>query len=134
VDTLSGTFSYEEHFMIQRGQSRQQRGQSRQQRDSSERPDQQHVRVARASRLLRSHPVLLPGLLLGGSLVLCFASFYANSLFPLLALLGAPTSLLCLSMAIVLGVSGVLASIISGIEGIDRHRLRSTTIAKSKGA
>jgi hypothetical protein len=120
--------------MIQRGQPRQQRGQPRQQRDSLERPGQQLVGVARASLLLRRHPVLLPGLLLGGSLLLCLTSFYANNLFPLLALLGAPTSLLCLSMAIVLGVTGVLAGIISGIEGIDRHRLRSTTIAKSKGA
>jgi hypothetical protein len=127
--------------MIQRGKSRQQRDQSRQQRDQSrqqrdqcEPSGRQHIMVVDTSRLLRRHPILFPVILLSGSLGLCFASFYANALFPLLALLGAPTSLLCLSMAIVLGISGMLASIISSIEGIDRYRLRTTTFAKSKGA
>jgi hypothetical protein len=111
-----------------------QRNQLRQRRDLSEPSGQQHLRVVRTRRLLQRHPVLLPVILLSGSLGLCLASFYASALFPLLALLGAPTPLLCLSMAIVLGISGMLAGIISSIEGIDRYRLRTTTFAKSKGA
>ncbi len=97
-------------------------------------PGQRRIQVARAGHLLRRHPILIPVILLSGSLGLCFASFYADTLFPLLALVGAPTSLLCLAMAFVLGVSGVLTSIISIIEGIDRCRLRTATFPKPKGA
>ncbi|MFL5626940.1 MAG: hypothetical protein ACJ788_15260 [Ktedonobacteraceae bacterium] len=95
---------------------------------------QQHIQVARAGRLLRQHPILMPVILLSGSFGLCFASFYTDALFPLLALVDAPTSLLCLAMAFVLGVSGVLTSIISIIEGIDRCHLRTATFLKPKGA
>jgi len=117
--TLAGLFIHKEQLMIQ-GQFG--------------RSGQQHKQVVQANRLLRQHPILIPVLLIGGALGLCFASFYADTLFPLLALVGAPTSLLCLSLTFVLGVSGVLASIISIIEGIDRYRLRTATFPKPKGA
>jgi len=96
-------------------------------------PGQQRILTACQGRLLQQHPVLIPVILIIGSVVLYIASFFANTLFPLLALIGVPAGLLCLSVAFVSGVSGVLASIISIIEGIDR-RLRTTTFPKSKGA
>jgi len=45
-----------------------------------------------------------------------------------------PTALLCLSAALVLGVAGILASIISILETIDRLRVQTTTFPKPKGA
>ena len=98
------------------------------------RGQQQYILVPGRSRLLQQHPVLIPVALIIGSVVLCIVSFFVDTLFPLLALIGAPGALVCLSVAFVLGVSGVLASIISIIEGIDRHRLRTTTFPKPKGA
>jgi hypothetical protein len=95
---------------------------------------QQYILVPGRSLLLQRHPVLIPVALIIGSVVLCIASFSADTLFPLLALIGAPGALICLSVAFVSGVSGVLASIISIIEGIDRHRLRTITFPKQKGA
>ena len=92
---------------------------------------QQYILVPGRSRLLQQHPALIPVALIIGSVVLCIASFFVDTL---LALIGTPGVLLCLSIAVVLGVSGVLASIISLIEGIDRHRLRTTTFPKPKGA
>ena len=95
---------------------------------------QQYILVPGRSLLLQRHPVLIPVALIIGSVVLCIASFSADSLFPLLALIGVPGALVCLSLAFVLGVSGTLASIIGIIEGIDRHRIRTTTFPKQKGA
>ena len=95
---------------------------------------QQYILIPGRNRLLHEHPVLIPVVLIVGSIVLCIVSFFADTLFPLLALIGAPGAFVCLSVAVVLGVSGVLASIISLIEGIDRHRLRTTTFPKPKGA
>lgn len=85
-------------------------------------------------RLLQKHPVLLPAFLIFGSVVFCIASFYTDTLFPLLALFNVPTSLLCLSVALVLGVSGIVASIISILERLDRSTLPTTTFPKPKEA
>ena len=95
---------------------------------------QQYILVPGRSLLLQRHPVLIPVVLIIGSVVLCLASFSADTLFPVPALIGAPGALVSLSVAFVLGVSGVLASIITIIEGIDRHRLRTTTFPQQKGA
>jgi hypothetical protein len=95
---------------------------------------QQYILVPGRNLLLQRHPVLIPVALITGSVVLCIASFSADTLFPLLALIGMPGALICLSVAFVSGISGVLASIINIIEGIDRHRLRTTTFPKQKGA
>ncbi|HLQ29956.1 MAG TPA: hypothetical protein VK140_12050 [Ktedonobacteraceae bacterium] len=101
---------------------------------------QHHALTAGKVRLLGRHPVLIPVILLSGSVGLCAASFFADTLFlpPLLTWLGVPAVLLCLSVALVLGISGVLASIISILESIDRYRLRNrlhiATFPKSKGA
>lgn len=86
---------------------------------------QQHTLTSGQGRLLGRHPVLLPAILLSGSVGLCVASFFADTLFPLLAWLGVPAVLLCLSAALVLGIAGLLASIISILESIDRYRLRN---------
>jgi hypothetical protein len=78
--------------------------------------------------------VLLPATLILGSIVLFIASFHTAMLFPLLAIVGAPTALLCLSVAIVLGIVGILASIIGILESIDRTHTQTTTFSKPKGA
>ncbi|GAC1378453.1 MAG: hypothetical protein NVS4B7_11170 [Ktedonobacteraceae bacterium] len=88
--------------------------------------------------LLRRHPVLIPVILMLSAVGLCIASFFADILFPVLALIGVPSALVCLSFALVLGVSGILTGIISIIEGIDRYRLRhswqTAMFPKLKGA
>jgi hypothetical protein len=96
--------------------------------------ERQHLLMAERSRLSKQYPVLLPLILIFGSGVLGIASFYTNVLFPLLAIIGVPTALLCLSAALVLGMAGVLASIISILETIDRLRVQTTTFPKPKGA
>src|SRR5437763_17087417 len=94
---------------------------------------QQYILVTGRSLLLQRHPVLIPVVLIICSVVLCIASFSADTLFPVLALFGAPGALVCISVAFVLGVSGVLASIIIIIEGIDRNGLRTIMFQKQKG-
>ena len=94
----------------------------------------QHLLMPEQGRLSKQDPLLLPIILIFGSGVLCIVSFYANALFPLLAVIGVPTVLLCLSAALVLGVAGILASIISILETIDRLRTQTTTLPKPKGA
>ncbi len=84
--------------------------------------------------LLERYPVIMPAALLTGAVGLCAASFYASSLFPLLTLAAIPAAPLCLSLAFVLGVAGILASIISILERIDRNHLRPATFPKEKGA
>ena len=93
-----------------------------------------HLLRVKRERLLQQHPVLLPVILILGAVMFCIASFYASMLFPLLALIGVPTSLLCLSVALVLGISGIVASIISILESIERLRTRMITVPKPKGA
>ncbi len=99
---------------------------------------QQYVLTLERPQLVRQYPVLIPVLLVLGAVGLCIVSFFADTLFPVLALIGVPSVLVCLSVALVLGVAGVLAAIISIIEGIDRYRLRNscqtTAFPKPKGA
>jgi predicted neutral ceramidase superfamily lipid hydrolase len=92
-------------------------------------------RVGRLQRhvLLRRHPVLVPVTLLGSALVLCLVSFYANSLFPLLTWVGIPSQLLCLLLALVLGISGILTSIVGLIERMDRSRTPVHNVSEYKG-
>lgn len=82
-------------------------------------PDRQRVGRLQRHVLLRRHPVLVPVTLSGSALVLCIVSFYANSLFPLLTWVGIPSQLLCLLLALVLGISGILTSIVGLIERMD---------------
>ena len=86
---------------------------------------QQHALTSGKGHLLGQHPVLIPVILLSGSVGLCTASFFADTLFPVLAWLDVPAALLCLSAALVSGITGLLASIISILESLDRYRLRN---------
>ncbi len=93
---------------------------------------QQSFLTSQRSHLLRKYPVLLPLVLLSGSIGLFVLSTFADAYLPILALVGAPASLLCVILALVLGVSGLLASIISIIESVDRHRLKAAMFPKIK--
>ena len=94
--------------------------------------DRQHILVSQQSSLLRRHPVMMPVLLIGGAVGLFIVSFFANSLFPLLALIGAPSAMICLLLALILGICGILASIISIIEKIDRSRLQTPLLTQTE--
>jgi len=86
-----------------------------------ESPGRQHLPARHRSRLLQQHPVLTAVCLLATAVGLFIVSFSANRLFPALALLGIPATTLCLLLALVLGISGILVSIIYLIERIDTH-------------
>ena len=92
---------------------------------------QQNLTLQR-SHLVRKYPVLLPLALLGGSIGLFFVSSFADNLFPFLAFVGTSASLFCIVLALVLGISGLLAGIISVIESVDRHRLKAAMFPKTK--
>lgn len=83
---------------------------------------QQTPQTPRTNRLLQQYPVLFPVGLLSASIGLCIVSFFVNTLFPVLAIIGTPSALVCLLIAFVSGIAGVLASIISIIENVDRIR------------
>ncbi len=85
---------------------------------------QQYVHVPRRSRLLEQHPVLTPALLIGSSVGLFIASLSANTLFPFLTFIGVPSALLCLLVASVSGIAGILAGIIYIIERIGSYHLQ----------
>jgi len=93
---------------------------------------QPHPLTAQRSRLLQQHPVLTPIILIIGAVGLCILSLFADTIFPVMALIGVPPVLLCLSVALILAISGVLASIISIIESIDRYRLPTDIFATPK--
>ncbi len=92
-------------------------------------------RMGRLQRhvLLHRHPVLVPVTLSGTALVLCIVSFYASNLFPLLTWVGMPSQLLCLLLALVLGISGILTSIVGLIERMDRSRTPVHNVSEYKG-
>jgi hypothetical protein len=81
---------------------------------------------------LQRHPLLTPLLFLAGSALLCVASYFTDALFPLLAIFGIPSLPFCLSLAFVLGISGILISIINLIECIDRHSFKVALFPKPK--
>jgi hypothetical protein len=94
---------------------------------------QQHcITISGRNHLLRRHPVLTPVVLLGGSALLGIASLFTDAVFPVLALLGESSTPLCLSMALVLGISGILIGIISIIEYVDRHSTPAAMLSKPK--
>jgi len=67
--------------------------------------------------------VLAPVLFLGSAAALFIASFPADSLFPVLTFIGVHPAFLCLLLAVVLGISGMLAGIVYIIERIDSYCL-----------
>jgi len=84
------------------------------------------------NHLLKRHPVSLPVLLLLGAFLASIASFSMENIFPLLMLIGMPSNVLCLSIALILGISGVLASIISILECIDRRSVHAAMFLEAK--
>lgn len=95
--------------------------------------NQSYIRILGRSQLLQRHPILTPVLLLGGSVLLSILGFSNDAvLFPLLALVGVSSSLLCLSIAFVFGVAGILAGIIGAIEYVDRYSLQAAMFPKPK--
>jgi hypothetical protein len=93
---------------------------------------QRHILRLQRSPLLQRHPILIPFLLLSGSVMLGIASFSVDDVFPVFAFIGAPTGLLCLLLAFVLGTSGILVGIISIIEFVDRYCLQGAMFPQSK--
>lgn len=73
------------------------------------------------SPLLQQHPILLPALFLLGAIATGMSGFFSDSIFPLLSLIGVPSILICLSLAFVLGIVGILIGIISLIESMERQ-------------
>ena len=103
--------------------------------DSYRSPGQQPlppVPVRGKGSLRHRYPVLLPVLLLSGSAGLGIASVFAGTLFPVLAFIGAPVGPLCLALACVLGITGLLTGIIGILESIDRHCLKAAIYLKPK--
>jgi hypothetical protein len=88
--------------------------------------------LARREPVLPRHPVLTPIVLLSGAVVLGIASLSADNPFPILTMLGVPSFPLYLLLALVFGIAGTLASIISVIEYVDRYIVRAATFPKSK--
>lgn len=87
-----------------------------------------HMQTLRRSPLLQRYPVRIPLLFLLGSVLLVFVSFSPKAVFPVLAFIGVPSTLLCLSLAFVLGVVGVLTGIISMIETFERHHFQQAAM------
>jgi hypothetical protein len=85
-----------------------------------------------ASFLRLKYPALIPLLLLSGALIAGCAAFSGEDLFPGLTLIGVSTIPLCLSIALVAGISGILTSIVGIIEYIDRQSIRAAMFPESK--
>jgi hypothetical protein len=86
--------------------------------------------------LIQRHPVLVPLVLFACSIVMAIASFFADVLFPVLTLIGFPSTLVCYLLAAVLGLCGVLVSITGLLEFCDTcdHRCIQLALApQSKG-
>jgi len=97
-------------------------------------PDQPHMLAPGRSALSQRlrHRAIISLVLLGGALVLSTVSFFTDNLFPLLSLLGIPSAQLCLTFAFVLGISGIVTSIIVMIERIDRSWSQAAMFQRSK--
>ena len=83
-----------------------------------------HRHLLGRSPLLQRHPVLTPVALLMSSLLLGIISIFADSVFSVLTFVGVPVGtlvLVCVLVAFVLGIVGVLASIIGILEQVDRY-------------
>jgi hypothetical protein len=87
---------------------------------------------ARRGDLLQRHPVLTPVLLLACALFLSTAGIFTDTFFPLLAIVGISSAQFCLSSALVLWISGILAGITGIIEHIDRYSVQAAMFPQSK--
>lgn len=88
--------------------------------------------AARRGDLLQRHPVLTPVLLLVCALLLSMTGIFTDIFFPQLAIVGISSAQLCLSSALVLWISGILAAITGIIEHIDRCNIQTATFPQTK--
>lgn len=97
-------------------------------------PDQQRMFAPGRSALFQRlrHRAIIALVLLSGALALSIVSFFTDNLFPLLSLLGIPSAQLCLTFAFVLGISGIVTSIIVMLERIDRSWSQAAMLQRSK--
>jgi len=86
----------------------------------------------RASLLRLQYPLLFPLFLLGCALIAGYAAISQENVFPVLTLIGVSTIPLCLSIALITGISGILTSIIGIIEVIDRQSFRAAMFLHQK--
>jgi len=90
------------------------------------------VCVQDRNQLLKRYPVVLPLLLLAGACFAAIISLVAEDIFPLLTWIGVSPSIFCLSIALVLGISGTLTSIIGIIEHIDGWNIQKLLFPASR--
>ena len=82
--------------------------------------------------VLPRHPLLTPIVLFSSSVILAIASLVTDNPFPILTLLGISSSPLYLLFALVFGIAGIIASIISVLEYIDQRNLQAAMFPKPK--
>jgi hypothetical protein len=80
----------------------------------------QHSLQQERHPLLEQHPVLVSFFLVGSAIFLMIASFFVGSVFPTFTLIGTSATFLYRLLAGVLGICGVLTSVISAIEHLDQ--------------
>ena len=82
--------------------------------------------------LFRRYPILFPLLLLMCAVVTGYAVVAGEDIFPGLTLIGVSSKPLCLSIALIAGISGILTSIIGTIEYIDRQSIKVALFPEPK--
>lgn len=87
---------------------------------------------ARRGDLLQRYPVLVPTLLLACALFLSTTGIVTDTFFPQLAIIGISSAQICLSSALVLWISGILATITGIIEHIDRCHIQTAAFPQCK--
>jgi len=66
-------------------------------------PGQRQLMSQQRNPLIQQHPVLIPLVLFAGSFVLAIVSFFTDTLFPILTLIGVPSALICYLLAAEIG-------------------------------
>ncbi|GCF08871.1 hypothetical protein [Dictyobacter arantiisoli] len=82
--------------------------------------------------LLQHHPVLVSLTLISVAILLAIVSYSADSLFPVLAFIGASPTVPGLLLACVLGTCGILTSIINIIEHVEHGRAYAVLSPEAK--
>ncbi len=91
-----------------------------------------HAVYQQRASLLQQHPISLPIFLVSSAILLVIGSFFADTLFPILKFIGSPAPLICVLLACVLGICGVLTTIIGIIEHLDRQKLPIPLLSHAK--
>lgn len=91
---------------------------------------QRYARQLERNPLLEQHPILVSLSLISSAIMLIGVSVFARSFFPTFLFIGISATLLCLLLATVLGLCGVITSIIGLMEHFDRSRTSAFSQAK----